>query len=56
MVTEKQITSEMVTETEKLYRDYPHLSIFDALQMAVTIISKKYKGAEIIEHTAQRGL
>lgn len=56
MITDKKILEEVTSEAIKLYRDYPGLSIFEAISIANTVICHKYKGAEIVERTEKQGV
>lgn len=55
MIADKKILEEVTNEAIKLYRDYPGLSIFEAISIANTVICHKYKGAEIVERTEKQG-
>ena len=49
MVTVATILEEVTSETTKIKRDYPYLTIWQAIELATKVIGFKYKKSEIVE-------
>lgn len=53
MVTVKQVLKQVADEATKIYNDYPHYSIWNAIYMAESIVREKYKNHEVAEGNAE---
>ena len=49
VVTVATILEEVTSETTKIKRDYPYLTIWEAIELATKVINCKYKRSEIVE-------
>ena len=50
-VSVRDVLDEITSEAAKLYNDYPHCSIWNAVYLAERIVNEKYKGVEVVEFT-----